>query len=186
MPFLKEPEKGGFKYLNNFTAIMRSWAASKAELLVIILMGFTVFILGGCEKDGDCSSYASTIMKVRFFEKDTTNEFINIETSFESISAVDTDSVFYGINDSLEVFDLPVDPFSDNTIFLFESLDSNSASIFDTLQVTYARRQSFISRNCGVEQTFSELDVGFTTFDSLEVVKDSLLIVNEDNIRIYN
>jgi len=104
---------------------------------------------------------------------------------FDSVYALGNDSIFYKeINRSL--YELPVNPFADTTAFIFAGGDPQDSTRIDTVTISYNKIENIVSPLCGVEQRFFGLLVTFTTFDSLVLVKDSLLLINEENIQIFN
>ncbi len=151
----------------------------------IFLLLFTLGLIVGvsCEKDGDCASIFISIVKVRFFFD--TGDLMTRKLRFDSVYALGNDSIFYKeINRSL--YELPVNVFADTTAFIFAGGDPQDSTRIDTVTISYNKIENIVSPLCGVEQRFFDLLVTFTTFDSLVVVEDSLLLINEENIQIFN
>ena len=152
-----------------------------ADCSLFFILGVLFLFTWGCEKEGDCGSINTTIAIVRFYDADGNL----MQVAFDSVYATGSDSIFYDTAGFVEAYGLPVNPFSDTTAFIFAA-SNDTASIFDTLVLSYQIRQQYISRLCGVEQTYSELRIDATTFDSTAITNDSLLILNNENIRIFN
>lgn len=152
-----------------------------ADCFLYFIFGFIFFLIWGCEKEGSCGSIHTTVAIVRFYDRDA-----NLQSLvFDSVYAIGNDSIFYDSTNFMDAFGLPVNPFSDTTAFIFAG-KNDTASFFDTLVLSYQIRQQYISRLCGVEQTYSELRIDATTFDSTFISNDSLLILNNENIRIFD
>jgi len=151
----------------------------------IFFLLFTLGLIVGasCEQDGDCASIFISDVKVRFFFD--TGDLMTRKLRFDSVYALGNDSIFYKeINRSL--YELPVNPFADTTAFIFAGGDPQDSTRIDTVTISYNKIENIVSPLCGVEQRFFDLLVTFTTFDSLVLVKDSLLLINEENIQIFN
>lgn len=145
------------------------------------IFGLIFIFIWGCEKEGSCGSINTTIAIVRFYDQDANLQIM----AFDSVYAIGTDSVLYTSDQASNAFGLPVNPFSDTTAFIFAG-KNDTIPFFDTLVLSYQIRQQYISRLCGVEQTYSELRVDATTYDSTFISSDSLLILNDENLRIFN
>ncbi|MCZ6901201.1 MAG: DUF6452 family protein [Bacteroidetes bacterium] len=151
---------------------------------------FLLFTLGliigaSCEKDGDCSSIFIPEVKVRFFFD--TGDIKRRMLVFDSVYALGNDSIFFDQeNNPMALYEVPINPFADTTTFIFAGGDPEDSTRIDTITVSYNNLENIVSPLCGVEQRFFDLLVTFTTFDSLVLVKDSLLLINEENIQIFN
>ncbi|MFC2126659.1 DUF6452 family protein [Bacteroidota bacterium] len=133
------------------------------------------FILG-CE-DTDCTSSSTSNINVSFYDQDSLyKKFV----SFDIVTAIGTDSLFYDQNDILNTFILPAHPAVDSTVFLFQNHDGS----IDTLVVFYNRRIRLLSESCGFEQIYSGLEAS-TTFPDVEVITSILNRLNVEDIKIY-
>jgi len=130
----------------------------------------------GCD-DTDCISTATNTVIVKFYDLDSLYEKT---VSFDIITAMGTDSLFYDQNDLQSAFDLPANPSIDSTVFLF---GNNDGSI-DTLILRYRRTTRLISETCGFEQKFSALDAS-STFPNVEVITNKLDRLNEQDVKVY-
>jgi len=151
------------------------------DCFLCFIFGFIFLVVWGCETEGSCGSIHTTVAIVNFYDLDSNPQLL----VFDSVYAIGSDSILYDSTHFTNSFGLPVNPFSDTTAFIFAG-KSDTALIFDTLVLSYQIRQQYISRLCGVEQTYSELRIDATTFDSTFISNDSLLILNDENIRIFN
>ncbi len=133
------------------------------------------FIMG-CE-DSDCTTTATSNIIVEFYDQDSL--YVK-KVSFDIVTAIGTDSLFYDQNDSLSIFNLPANPGIDSTIFLFRNHDAS----IDTLIVRYIRTVRLMSEACGFEQKYSRLDAS-TSFPDVEVISSKLDILNEQDIKIF-
>ena len=151
-------------------------------LFLLSTLGLTIG--ASCEKDGDCGSIFISEVKVRFFFD--TGDLKIRKLAFDSVYALGNDSIFYNKENNRALYELPVNPFADTTAFIFAGGDPQDSTRIDTVTISYNKIENIVSPLCGVEQRFFDLLVTFTTFDSLVLVKDSLLLINEENIQIFN
>ena len=133
-------------------------------------------LLSGCD-DTDCTSSSTSEIIIAFFDQDSLYEK---PVSFEIVTAMGTDSLFYDQEDISNTFTLPAHPATDSTVFLFQ----NHNGSIDTLVVRYTRTVQLLSETCGFIQIFSGLDAS-ATFPDIEVVSDELDIYNERDIKIF-
>ena len=132
-----------------------------------------VLILAGCFGDNDCSSTSTNQLQIRFFDIDSLTEESRV---FSEVKVSGTDTVFYDNFDTLSVFQLPVDPSTTTTTFLFGS---------DSLVVGYEVAPRLISEDCGPELIYSDLQAMSHSFDSVMISQD----FNRDaetNIKIFD
>ena len=142
---------------------------------IIVLMMVLFLILEACD-DTICPNLNSSNVIIAFFDSQTQGAKSLI---VDSISAIGTDSLFYK-QDTASIFTLPVNTFSDSTIFLFFNKGKT-----DTISVHYTRTVSLLSKDCGFTQVFDQLSVSYTTFPEAVVKSRILSITNENDIEIY-
>lgn len=155
----------------------------------------------------DCISIFNNHLLVEFVNADTLEsgeiEFSPVDTMFYSITATGNDSILYNPDNIIRsTLTLPVDPASELTSFRLEMLDSIG---YDTLSydpvvieaiyyvnptphiitVSYDRTGKIISVDCGVEITYTNLQIQEITFPTTHLVDNKLSRLNEVNIEVF-
>ena len=154
------------------------------KLLIIFFVWSGCLWMLGCDPDGECASVFNSSLKVQFLDSGT---FEPRNIVFDSVFAIGSDSIFYNADDEgTSLFEVPVNPFTDTTAFVFVGKDRLDSATVDTLVVSYNFMENIVSPLCGVEQIYNNLLVTFTTYDSLVSASDSLLLTNDRNIEIFN
>ena len=130
-----------------------------------------------CNNIPDCrNEIESNAVKLTFYASaDSTLLLIN----FDSIRAVNTDSVFYQ-DTLLSSYELILDPTSNASTFLFYKSDQ-----FDKLELSYSKRIAIVSEECGPSITFSEIALSEYSFDSVALINDFLDQSLSENIEVY-
>ena len=136
-----------------------------------------IFSIAGCSEIVDCKRETKTTARISFFKK---IDGTSLEIAFDTITAIGTDSIFFTVKDSLSVYDIPLDPNSISTTFIFIK-----ASVTDTLNLGYENQFVIIDQDCAPEIAFDNLEIINTSFDSLKIVERRLLIEVENNIKIF-
>ncbi len=136
-----------------------------------------IFSIAGCSEIVDCKRETKTTARISFFKK---TDGTSLEIAFDTITAIGTDSIFFTVKDSLSVYDIPLDPNSISTTFIFIK-----ASVTDTLNLGYENQFVIIDQDCAPEIAFDNLEIINTSFDSLKIVERRLLIEVENNIKIF-
>ncbi len=136
-----------------------------------------LFSIAGCSEIVDCKRETKTTARISFFKK---TDGTSLEISFDTITAIGTDSIFFTAKDTLSIYDIPLDPNSINTTFIFIR-----ASVTDTLNLGYENQFVIIDEDCAPEIAFNNLEILNTSFDSLKIVESRLLIAVENNIKIF-
>jgi len=170
-------------------------------LTILLVIGS---ILYSC-KNEDCVSIYNNYLLIDFIKADTldsgTIEFNPIDTVFYTITAVGSDSVFYDSTDVVKSLILPVNPSSGYTSFRLQMIDSirTDTISFDpimtvkryyvnptphVISVSYNRKEKIISEDCGVEISYTNLNIDETTFPVTHMVDNKLSRFNEVNIEI--
>ncbi|SDJ82220.1 hypothetical protein SAMN05421823_101194 [Catalinimonas alkaloidigena] len=99
---------------------------------------------------------------------------------------------FYNLVDSLasndtlttSLLSLPLPPRGDQVTYYLEFVGQPS-SVLDTLVLHYRARPVLVSYECGFLTNFDSLRVLSHTFDSVQVLLDTVDTQNETNLRIY-
>jgi hypothetical protein len=99
---------------------------------------------------------------------------------FELITALESQVFFYA-DTSLSICYLPVNTDSGHTDFLFFNLDGS----IDTLSVGYDKTERLISKDCGFELQFKNIEIINTTYENAISLENELSRINEENIKIY-
>jgi len=171
---------------------------------LIILIGGGIFF--SCANE-DCISIFNNHLLVGFVKIDTleSGEIIieDVDTVFYKVTALGNDSILYAPDTVVRsVLTLPVDPAGEQTSFRLEMLDSISYDtlsydpiVIDTvfhvnpvphiITVSYNRRERIISEDCGVEITYTSLQVDEITFPTTILVDDKLSRLNDVNIEVF-
>lgn len=136
-----------------------------------------IFSIAGCSEVVDCKRETKTTVRISFFK---ITDGSSLEIAFDTITAIGTDSIFFTVKDSLSVYDIPLDPNSISTTFIFIK-----ASVTDTLNLGYENQFVIIDQDCAPEIAFNNLEIINTSFDSLKIVERRLLIEVENNIKIF-
>ena len=136
-----------------------------------------VFSIAACNEVVDCSRETKTTARISFFKK---TDGTTLAIAFDTIMAIGSDSIFFTAIDSLNFYDLPLDPNVNSTTFIFIK-----ASVMDTLKLGYENQFVIIDEDCIPEIAFNNLEILNTSFDSLKIVENRLLIEVENNIKIF-
>jgi hypothetical protein len=146
----------------------------KNIFLVLILSFFSLII--ACESETICTTNNVSVVRVSFLKIGETRR----NDTLYSVSIVaENDSLLY-LDDTITQVALPINPAANTSDFYFFREDR-----VDTLRIGYEIEQLFISDECGFDQRYSDLNVPYTSFDSVRIRKDFLERSNEVNIEIY-
>jgi len=156
-------------------------------------------------KNEDCVSIYNNYLLIDLIKADTLNsgkiEFHPIDTVFYTVIAIGNDSVFYDSTDVVKSLILPVNPSTGSTSYRLQMIDSirTDTISFDpiitskkyfvnptphVISVSYVRGEKIISEDCGVEISYTHLNVDDTTFPVTHMVDNKLSRFNEVNIEI--
>ena len=176
------------------------------RLIFWIMIIFYGGIFSSCANE-DCVSVFNNNLLVGFLKLDTleSGEIVEVavDTIFYEVMATGNDSILYGPETVINsLLTLPVDPASDITSFRMDMLDSISYDTLSTdpiivdttyhvnpvphiITVSYRRTQRIITENCGVEITYTGLEIEEITFPVTNLVDDKLSRFNEVNIEVF-
>ena len=170
----------------------------------------TILLTVGCIfyscKNEDCVSIYNNYLLIDFVKADTLDsgniEFHPIDTVFYTVMAIGNDSVFYDSTDVVNSLILPVNPSSGSSSFRLQMIDSirTDTVSYDpitttkkyyvnptphVISVSYVRGEKIISEDCGVEISYTHLNIDDTTFPVTNMVDNKLSRFNEVNIEIF-
>jgi len=135
-----------------------------------------LILAGACLDERDCLIKSTNQVKIQF--KNLKNKNKNIK--LDSVEVVGL-GYFYPTTDSISSLALPVSPVMDEATFTFYYY--NNAKV---LRVGYLTQAEVISAECGAFTNYIDLQVINTSFDSLALVNDQLLInQNAINLEIF-
>ena len=173
-------------------------------IFFMLVAGAGVLLMPACQNE-NCISIFNNDLLVDFLYADTLEDgsvkFSDIDTVFYTVKALGNDTVYYDSTDVTSHFVLPVNPAADQTTFQFEVIDSiryDTLSldpvVIDTtyylnktphlLNVSYHRGHRIITEDCGVEITYTQVQVDESTFPAYLLIDDKLSRLNEVNIEI--
>ena len=135
-----------------------------------------LYALAACETT-DCITFNTRFVIVDFLDSATGD---SKSRQFDLITAQESQIVFYG-DTSLSTYYLPVNTELEQTRFLFLNPDQT----IDTLDVSYDKSLTLISKDCGYDMEFKNLGIIATTFDSAVSLENELSRLNEENIKIF-
>ena len=99
----------------------------------------------------------------------------------DSIIELNTQVLLFDGNDSLSVFEIPLNPDAGTSSFLFRD-----QGISDSLEISYQTMANIISDECGVELIFYNMGPINTTFDSVRIIETQFFTeLNSENIEIF-
>ncbi len=143
--------------------------------LFFIFVPLIMAAFAACD-DTICSNLYSTTVNVSFYDKQSRALKL---TKFDTVTSSGTDTLFY-VNDSLSTYLLPVNTFTDSTLFLFIRNGKT-----DSLLVRYRRTMNLISKQCGFSQVFVQVEAPYSTFPEVISNKNTLDITHDINIQVY-
>jgi hypothetical protein len=197
-----ELKSGNFNLIDKFAFQLEIQTMPFANRRTIIFIFFGLFIMSAlvsCQTE-NCLSTFNNYLLVGFVKTDTLEDgtvaYAEADTMFYSVTAVGNDSVFYDPGDEGSSFVLPVNPAENFTSFRFEILDSIAYDSLDNreiyyvnptprvLTVGYRRSERIITEDCGIEISFTQLQINESDFrDSL--INNSLSRFNKVNIEVF-
>lgn len=154
----------------------------------------TVLLLASACEETPCTSVFTSEFEIEYFNivyTETDSETVEQpDIIFNKVFAIGNEDSLLVENESAVSIILPVDPDSDFSTFVIETMDTttieDSTLIFmDTLRVGYKRRQRLISEDCGPEQLYIDFEILETTYDSLNLTQDQLRTTNSRFLEIY-
>lgn len=134
-----------------------------------------VLLLASCLNEPDCIITSTNLVKVSF--KNLENKALSMD--MDSIIVAGLARPFYK-DSTVTSVQLPVSPDQDEAMFTFVYND-----LRQTLSLSYIRGIEVISPECGAYPNFRGLNVVTTSFDSLNLVNDRLILNATVNLEIY-
>ena len=146
----------------------------KHIILAFILSVFA--LIAACETETICTTQNISLVKVAFYKISNPRR---PDTLYVVKILAENDSLLY-LDDTLSQISLPINPAANTSDFYFLRKTQT-----DTLRISYDIEQLFISDECGFDQRYSELEVPYTSLDSVRIVKSLTERDNIINIEIY-
>lgn len=144
-----------------------------------LLLVFLGVIAGSCVDEVLCTEENTNNLKV---------QFVNLATGVDSVvsvlrvDAVSSNDSFPEITDTTSAyFQLPVNPGSSNTRFVFSFTNGSVKS----LNVYYQTKPRIIAVDCPPEFTYTLGDTISSTFDSVQITNSELKFDTENNVKIF-
>ncbi len=134
-----------------------------------------IYLLAGCLNEPDCIVTGNNLVKIRFKSDSKTLR----ETTFTKITVSGVAKDFYAATKTSSV-QLPVAPDKQDAIFTFVFEGRT-----ETIQLAYTATPQVISPSCGAITNYSDLIVTESSFDSLNVTFNRLIINATNNIEIF-
>ncbi len=133
------------------------------------------FLLSGCLNEPDCIITSSNLVKI-YFKKDSKTAR---EITFNKINVSGLTKDFY-VEKKVTSVELPVDPEDIKSTFTFYFEGRT-----ETILLTYSKQAEVISAPCGAFTNYSDLFVSESSFDSLRITNNQLLINATSNLEIF-
>lgn len=147
-----------------------------SSLFVFSILYLLVFT--SCDDDPDCD--------LELPHDEIELVFYNIEDltqtnyKFELIGALGSDSIYYDNEDSLSNYPMEINPTADDIAFVFLTGISR-----DTLRLRYNRNLEWVSGKCGPFMEYDELEIVYSTFDSISLINNVIDESVSENIQVY-
>jgi hypothetical protein len=133
------------------------------------------FLLTCCLNEPDCIITSTNLVKI-YFKKDSKT---TREITFDKINVSGLTKDFYA-GQKVTSVELPVDPVEIKSTFTF-FFEGRT----ETMLLTYSKQAEVISAPCGAYTNYSDLFVSETSFDSLRITNNQLLIDATSNLEIF-
>lgn len=163
-------------------------------LRLLLYISLTSLLFSVACDDTPCSSEFTNEFEIEYFKlvyNETDSETVEQpDIIFTRVFALGNEDSLLVSNEEATTITLSVDPNAPMTTFIIETLDSttiedSSIVIFDTLNVSYNRRQRLISEDCGPEQLYVDFVISETTYDSINLFNDQLRTTNNRFIEVF-
>jgi hypothetical protein len=143
-------------------------------LRVFLFVSFAV-LLSSCFDKGDCLFVNTNLVRVNLMDLDTPSRThpIVLDTVFGP------SPYFFAIDTTVTAFALVVDPARTESKFILLH-----KGIYDTLVLGYTNRTIVLSPDCGAALFQENLEVKYSTFDSVRIVTGQLLTSAKVNLEI--
>jgi hypothetical protein len=133
------------------------------------------FLVTGCLNEPDCIITSTNLVKIHFKKDSKTAR----EITFDKINVSGLTKDFYA-GQKVTSVQLPVDPEANESTFVFYFENS-----IDTVRLTYSKQSQVISVACGAFTNYSDLFAPKSTFDSLRITNNRLLINATSNFEVF-
>lgn len=134
-----------------------------------------ILILAGCLNEPDCIITSTNLVKI-YFKKDSKTAR---EITFNKINVSGLTKDFY-TQQKVTSVELPVNPQDIKSTFTFY-FEGRTETIF----LTYSKQAEVISAPCGAYTNYSDLFVSESSFDSLRITNNQLLINATSNLEVF-
>jgi hypothetical protein len=133
------------------------------------------FLLAGCLNEPDCIITSTNLVKISFKKDSKTAR----EIIFDKINVSGLTKDFY-VEKKVTSVQLPVDPVEIESTFTFYFEGRT-----ETMLLTYSKKAEVISASCGAFTNYSDLFVAESSFDSLRITNNQLLINATSNLEVF-
>jgi hypothetical protein len=133
------------------------------------------FLLAGCLNEPDCIITSTNLVKISFKKDSKTAR----EITFDKINVSGLTKDFY-VEQKVTSVQLPVDPVEIESTFTFYFEGRT-----ETMLLTYSKKAEVISASCGAFTNYSDLFVSESSFDSLRITNNQLLINATSNLEVF-
>jgi len=132
--------------------------------------------LSSCFDQGDCLYANTNLVKVNLMDLDTPSSThpLFLDTVF-----LPDQRIYDAVDTTVTSLGIPVDPTKTETTFVFRR-----GEIYDTLVLSYTNQTIVLSPDCGSALFQNNLEVKYSTFDSVRVVTNQLLTSAKVNLEI--
>ena len=149
----------------------------KNILKITVSAFFCLYVLLSCDTT-DCITFSTRVVIVEFLDSATNN---SKSLDFELITAIDSEVAYYSDTTVSKCY-LPVNTEKEETTFLFVNTDNS----IDTLHIEYDKIVRLISKDCGYEFQFNNIEIVNSTYENAISLGNELSRLNEENIKIYH
>ncbi len=134
-------------------------------------------LLASCFDKGDCLFTNTDVVKVNLMDLDTPS--ISHTVTFDSVF-IPGSVYFDNAQGTVSTLYVAVDPRKTQTEYVFRQLNRS-----DTLVLSYTNQTIVLSPDCGAYQYQDNLDVVYSTFDSVHIINQRLLTSVAVNVQIF-
>ena len=150
----------------------------------------------GCESDEICLEDTTPKLIIRFYNENIPSELKSVALLKVNIEGIDGEYINETITNLTDSIAIPLQVTDNKTRFIL-NLQGNSnlgtEDNIDTIFVSYAQQDVFVSRSCGYKTVFNEAEAGFVKDDDnwikgLEEKNDPLQIIDENaaHVKIFH
>jgi hypothetical protein len=135
---------------------------------------FLLLGLWGCLTEPDCFDTSTNYVSFGFY--DTEDETVNVLVDSIAIDGIDG---YLIPEDSLDLFQLPVDPAMSEAHITFY-IDNE----IETIELVYGLENQVVSEDCGALSYLVNLQLGETTFEEVTIVNNRVATNGGINVKI--